>query len=141
MSWQYAMRSCCVTAYAILTSTSRTRFCISFLCSWTNPSQRWNTSLYRPQKRHKLSPSEDISCPKSTPPHAARHRSSKKITIALTLLRYPPRHTRAHEHPSFWLLSPEAISGTSSVPSPTRGTVHWFFHPHSPSQRREGTVS
>src|ERR1700735_3521037 len=48
MNWQYTTHSCDVIAYATLTSTSRPGFCTSSLCSWTNASQFWNTSLYRP---------------------------------------------------------------------------------------------
>ncbi|KAF8264412.1 hypothetical protein EI94DRAFT_497384 [Lactarius quietus] len=50
------------------------------------------------------------------------------------------RQTRTREHPSFWLLYPETLSGASSVPSPSRTAVHWIFHPHTPSQCGEGVV-
>ena len=41
----------------------------------------------------------------------SRNWPSKEIKV--TLLHYLPRHTQAHGHPIFWLLSSEAISGTS----------------------------
>jgi hypothetical protein len=92
-------------------------------------------SIVRKWRGPKLGPSEDISCPKSTPPQPGRHRYSEKITVSH--LHRLPRHARAHEHSSFWLLSPDAISGTSSVPSPTREFFHRFRRPHTPSRRTE----
>lgn len=52
--------------------------------------EAWSTSPYRRQpKKTQLGPSEDISCSKSTPRHARRHRSFRLrlfTTVSLVAL-------------------------------------------------------